>query len=128
MPPDNWGDTDEALNGPVIAQSTADQALNGPATAHYDLGDIGQRDDDAQSLSNVRSVIDREDVSTQRDDEEMAIQRQPPHTGKDWSKELPLSTEGPVNQSPLLQDQENNTRKRFWWPKIVWDHGPTDCS
>ena len=51
LPPDNWGDTDEAWNGPSTAQSTTHDALNGPATAYHDLGDIGIRDDDAQSLS-----------------------------------------------------------------------------
>ena len=56
-------------------------------------------EDDTQSLSNVRGVIDREDSSTQCDDEKMSLQHQPPHTGKDWSKELPLSTEGPSSKS-----------------------------
>ena len=83
----------------ATAQSATHDALNGPATVYHDLGDTGLRDDDAQSLSNVRGVIDREDASTQCDDEDMALQHQPPHTGKDWSKELPLSTESPSSKS-----------------------------
>jgi len=53
LPPDNWGDTNDALNGPATAQSTTHDALNVTATAYHDLGDTVLRDDDAQSLSNV---------------------------------------------------------------------------
>ena len=38
----------------------------------------------------------REDASTECEDEEMTLGRQTPRTGKDWSKELPLSIEIPV--------------------------------
>jgi len=67
-----------------------------PPKMIWGIGPISPRDDDGQSLSNVRGVINREDASTQCDNEEMAIRRQPPHTGKDWSKQLSLSTDGRV--------------------------------
>ena len=66
---------------------------------------IVQKEDDAQSLSNVRGVIDTEDASTPCDDKDMAIRRQPPHNGKESSKELPLSTE-----ARRKGGQENITR------------------
>ena len=72
LPQHTWGDTyealnvpataqlpiDEALNGPATAQLPIDQTLNGLATTQYDLVNIRPRD--AQSLSNVTGVINRQ--------------------------------------------------------------------
>ena len=48
-----------------------------------------------QTLSELRGTIDREDESTQCEDEDMTLERQAPHTA-----ELPLSTETPVQGKP----------------------------
>jgi len=79
------------------------------------LSTSSQPDDGAQSLFNLRGAIEREDAFTQCEDEEMTSGRQTPHTDKDWSKELPLSTEILVQGklSQRLVKEQSVTRSRL---------------
>ena len=109
LPPDSWGSSDEALNGPATAHLPTDQALNGPATADYDPVTPDQRDDDAQSLSNVRGVKDTDDASTQCDDEEMVIRRYRLTQLKIGSKNFRSLQKSKANRIPPQRGSENNT-------------------
>jgi len=93
--PEKWGDTDGADT--ELATAPDDTVATGAAR---DPTLSPHQDDGAQTLSELRGTIDREDASTQCEDEDMTLERQAPHTGKDWSKELPLSTETPVQGKP----------------------------
>ena len=100
--PEKWGDTHVAE--PELATAQDDLVATGAAR---DPTTSSHQDDGAQSLSELRGAIDRENVSTQCD---MTLERQAPHTGKDWSKELPLSTENLVQGKPAANAGKRTIR------------------
>ena len=96
--PEKWGDTDGA--DPELTTAPDDKVATGAAG---DPTTSSHLDDGAQLLSELRGAIDREDGSTQCEDDDLKLERQTPHTGKDWSKELPLSTENPVQDKSAVK-------------------------
>ena len=105
LKPDKWGDTDEA--NPNLATAQDDVVATGAAR---DPTTSSQPDDGAQSLSNFRGAMDREDASTQCEDEDMTLKHQTPRIGNDWSKELPLFTENPVQGKPAAKTGKKTIR------------------
>jgi len=75
--PEKWGDTDGS--DPEWATAPVDTVATGAAR---DPTISPHQEDGAQSLSKLRGAIDREDASTQREYEDLTLERQAPHTGK----------------------------------------------
>ena len=116
--PEKWGDTDVAE--PELATIQDDLVATGAAR---DPTTSSQMDEGAQSLSELRGAIDLEDVSTQCEDEDMTLKRQALHTGKDWSKELPLSTENPVQGKPAAKAGKRTFRDMLPAAKVYGTTG-----
>jgi len=116
--PEKWGDTDVAE--PELATAQDDVVATGTAR---DPTKSSHLDDGAQSLSELRGAIDREDASTQCEDEDLTLERQAPHTGKDWSKELPLSTENPVQGKPAAKAGKRTIRDMLPAAKVYGTTG-----
>ena len=53
----------------------------------------------------------------------MTLARQAPHTGKDWSKELPLSTENPVQGKPAAKAGKRTIRDMLPAAKVYGTTG-----
>jgi len=108
--PEKWGDTDGAEPESATApDDTVDTGAAGDPTLSP------QQDDGAP--------IDREDASTQCEDEDMTLARQTPHTGKDWSKELPLSTDTPVQGKPAAKTGRKTIRDMLPAAKVYGTTG-----
>ena len=67
--------------------------------------------------------MDREDASTQCEDEDLTLERQTPHSGKDWSKELPLSTENPVQRKSAAKTGKRTIREMLPAAKVYGTTG-----
>ena len=107
-----WGDTDEPDPNLATAQDdvVANGAVRGPTTS-------------SQSLFNLTGAIDREDASTQCEDENMTLGRQTHRTGKNWSKKLPLSTEIPVQSNPAAKTGKRTIRDALPAEKVYGTSG-----